>query len=77
MRKSNDKIAVVKCYCHAESGKAMLLSDDGDEGNAQWVPKSQIVKCDIGRDEEGEVRMKEWIAEKCGFHCDDIVDVIE
>jgi len=27
---------------HAETDKALLLSTDGDESGAEWVPKSQL-----------------------------------
>lgn len=75
-RQSDDAVVRLRMHCHAETGKAMLLSDDGEEGNAKWTPKSQIIKTDIGRDEEGWVTMKRWIADKNGFGYDE-AEVIE
>lgn len=53
-------------HCHAETTKAALLSTDGDEGNAVWVPKSQI-RGSVDRDKDSAVEIAEWIAEREGF----------
>lgn len=66
-RFSDDETVTVEVHCHAETPKAMLLSSDGVEGNAEWTPKSQIVDSSIGRGESGEVVMREWVAKKNGF----------
>lgn len=68
MRKSNDETVTLEFHCHAETPKALLLSIDGDEDNAKWAPKSQIVNWrDAERGSDVELEMKQWIAEKNGF----------
>ena len=32
----------ITCRLHAETDKAILISDDGNRAKAQWLPKSQI-----------------------------------
>jgi hypothetical protein len=32
----------LEMYIHAETPKAILVSEDGDEDSAVWLPKSQI-----------------------------------
>jgi hypothetical protein len=32
----------LEMYVHAETEKAILVSEDGEEDNAVWLPKSQI-----------------------------------
>lgn len=66
-RFSEDKTVIVGVHCHAETPKALLLSTDGDEDNAEWTPKSQIVRIGVKRGEDGDVELKEWIAQKNGF----------
>lgn len=63
----SDETVTLRMRCHAETGKAMLLSEDGEEGNAVWIPKSQIVRAEAGRDEDGEFEIKEWMAKKNGL----------
>lgn len=65
-RYSNDEYVDIDVHCHAETGKAALLSTDGEEGSAMWVPKSQMTKCP-GRDRNGVATMSEWIAKEKGF----------
>lgn len=67
MRESRDEMIELNVHCHAETGKAMLLSEDGEEGNAEWVPKSQMGKVDVSRDVDGVVEIKEWLVEKLGW----------
>jgi hypothetical protein len=67
MRKSDDKVVEVMLHVHAETQKAMLLSDDGEEGNAQWTPKSQIMQTGAERGKSGTFKLKEWIAKQNGF----------
>jgi hypothetical protein len=49
---------------HMQTGKALLLSVDGDEDAAVWLPKSQIDVTES--DEKGYlyVTMPEWLAKK-------------
>ena len=53
---------------HAETDKAVLVSDDDDEDHAKWIPKSQ---CEIEpiRGKPGYVIMTppSWLAEDKGF----------
>lgn len=46
---------------HAESAKAILVSDDGDKDHAVWIPLSQ---CEFERKQRGlvVVTMPEWLA---------------
>jgi len=67
MRESNDETVELSLQCHAETGKAMLLSDDGDEKNAIWIPKSQIVALPTETSGIGTYEIKEWIAKKNGM----------
>jgi hypothetical protein len=51
-------------HLHAETAKAVLLSDDGKEENAKWYPKSQV-KCPTNElNKVVEVEMPEWLAKK-------------
>lgn len=51
---------------HAETEKAFLFSDDGEEDNAKWCPKSQIEVLDKGRN-TFEVTLPTWLAKKNGW----------
>lgn len=46
---------------HAETEAAVLVSDDGEESNAVWLPKSQI---EIEKEKDGFylVTVPEWLA---------------
>ena len=46
---------------HTQTRKAILVSEDGDEDNAAWIPLSQ---CEIVRlsEEVVEITMPEWLA---------------
>ena len=46
---------------HAETDRAIRVSDDGEDRNAVWLPKSQI---EIGELKAGyvEVTLPEWLA---------------
>jgi hypothetical protein len=63
----NDETVEVELHVHAVTMKAMLLSPDGVERNAEWTPKSQIVSGKAERDKVGTFELKEWIAKKNGF----------
>ena len=38
----NSDLVDILCHQHAESKLAILVSDDGNEKNAVWIPKSQV-----------------------------------
>jgi hypothetical protein len=51
---------------HAETAKAILVSDDGDKAKAIWLPLSQ---CEIERKGDGIVivTLPEWLAIQRGL----------
>ena len=51
---------------HAETERAILASQDGDEGNAVWLPLAQI---EIGRRRGhfADVSIPQWLAENEGW----------
>jgi hypothetical protein len=68
MHKSEDETVILELECHAATSKAVLLSDDGEEDNAVWIPKSQIVSGGHReKGESGEFEIKEWIAVQKGL----------
>lgn len=52
---------------HRETEKAILISDDGDEKNAKWVPLSQIEITNRKANGIAEIIMPEWLAKDKGF----------
>lgn len=66
-RPSNeDDYVDVDVHCHARTRKAALLSIDGQEGNATWIPLSQMNDVPE-RDKDGVAVIKRWIAEREGM----------
>ena len=62
---SNDLIEI-EMQMHSHTQKAILVSDDGDDDSAVWLPVSQIQT----RDKGGArmiVTMPEWLAMKEGL----------
>jgi len=59
-------------FVHAETGKALLVSDNEDEGDAVWLPKSQITE-DRDRSASSKkpnvraIVIPEWLALKHEF----------
>ena len=50
---------------HAETEKAVLVSDDGDKAKAVWLPKSQ---CEIEPcDEYFKLTLPQWLARDRGL----------
>lgn len=51
---------------HAETERGILTSQDGDEGNAVWLPLAQI---EVGRrrGKVADVSIPQWLAEKVGW----------
>lgn len=58
MRKSD--LIEVAVQLHHETGKAWLVSDDGERDNAVWIPKSQAEIEPKGK--HHELTMPEWLA---------------
>lgn len=42
MPRSEPEVIDITVVWHAETDKAILVSDDGEKDGAQWLPKSQI-----------------------------------
>lgn len=55
----------IEVTIHAETDLAILVSDDGDKGNAVWLPKSQIEIEKSGK--TYVVTMPEWLADDKGL----------
>jgi len=55
----NDKVELT-LHLHHETEKAILVSDDGDEKHAVWLPKSQVT----WEDQNGGILVEcpEWLA---------------
>lgn len=52
---------------HAETAFAVLVSDDGENDNAVWLPKSQI-EIDMAEDRGiATVTLPEWLAKDKGL----------
>jgi hypothetical protein len=64
MRSDLIDITVTK---HAETGKAVLVSDDGEEKNAKWLPLSQVEIEPKRGTPFFVVTLPEWLATQKGF----------
>lgn len=51
-------------HVHAETKAAVLASDDGEEANAVWLPKSQIEMEPLRDKRFYEITMPTWLAAK-------------
>jgi hypothetical protein len=62
----NSDLVDLTVQVHAETEKAIFVSDDGDSDSAVWLPKSQI---EIERKKGNivEVTLPEWLAEEKGL----------
>ena len=63
---SNSDLIEIEMQMHSHTQKAILVSDDGNDDNAVWLPVSQIQT----RDKGGArmiVTMPEWLAMKEGL----------
>jgi hypothetical protein len=58
------EIVTLSMHLHALTPKAALLSDDGKEKNAKWLPLSQIELDTSVLDKVVEVQIPEWLAMK-------------
>lgn len=66
MQKSD--IVDLSLHRHAETEKAILVSDDGDKKKAVWLPKSQIeIDLDASKGNEIVVACPEWLAKNKGL----------
>jgi hypothetical protein len=57
----------IKCEVHAENDMALLVSDDGEEDNARWLPKSQIEWVHNNKNGLTTITMPRWLAEREWF----------
>jgi hypothetical protein len=62
----------VTVQMHAETDKAVLVSDDGDKNKAVWIPKSQIeIAFHPSMKERGNgaatITLPEWLAKDKGL----------
>jgi hypothetical protein len=67
---ADDETAELTLKQHHSTDKAYLLSDSGDEKDAKWVPKSQVVgEPEVKNAKKGvfEFTIKTWIAKKNGW----------
>lgn len=60
---SDQPLVDVTMHVHTETAAAVLASDDGEEGNAVWLPKSQIEMEPLGKNTY-EITMPAWLAGK-------------
>ena len=62
----SDRLFDITLHLHAETEKAVLVSETGDSKDAIWVPKSQ---CEIEHKKGNvvEVTLPEWLATEKGF----------
>ena len=63
---SNSELIEIEMQMHSSTQKAILVSDDGNDDNAVWLPLSQIQT----RQKGGArmiVTMPEWLATKEGL----------
>lgn len=54
-------------HVHAETQLAILVSDDGDEKGAVWLPRSKIEIVRELDDKTLEVEVPDWLAEAKGL----------
>ena len=61
-RMGSSDLIDVRVFVHAETVKAVLVSEDGDHENSVWLPKSQV---EIENDLHGRtatITLPEWLA---------------
>ena len=63
---ADQRIIDIECFKHAETDKAILISDNGDEEHAVWLPKSQI-EIEGDQDDILTVTLPEWLAMEKGL----------
>ena len=57
----------VACCQHAETDRAILVSETADKKDARWLPKSQIEIENDGHNNFITVIMPEWLARDKGL----------
>lgn len=60
-------IVDIACCRHAETAKAILVSDDDNRDNAVWLPKSQVEIENDGHANFVTVTLPEWLAVEKGL----------
>jgi hypothetical protein len=58
---TNSDLIDIQMYRHAQTEKAILVSDDGEEESAVWLPLSQVEIEEKGGNEL-VITMPEWLA---------------
>lgn len=66
MTEGKSDLIDIMMQLHAETAKAVLVSDDGDKDKAIWLPLSQI---EVEHQSKGVVlvTLPEWLAEQKGL----------
>jgi hypothetical protein len=69
---SDPRLVDVRLVQHHQTQKAWLVSQTGDDDDADWLPMSQAERYDTTAEPEGgltsyEFAMPEWLARKKGF----------
>lgn len=66
MTEGKSDLIDITMQLHAETAKAILVSDDGDKDKAVWLPLSQV---EIERKAKGivVVTLPQWLAEQRGL----------
>lgn len=63
---SNDELVDLTMHLHHKTEKAILVSDDGDEKRAVWLPLSQI-EVETLKGNAVEVTCPVWLAKNKGL----------
>lgn len=69
-KERDDDWAPLELHYHgnSDSGKAMLVSENGDRKKGKWVPLSQCKDVAVSPDEKSvSFELKKWLAEKEGL----------
>ena len=62
-RRRDVKLVDLDLHLHAETDKAILVSENGDDKAAVWLPKSQVEYEDDKRG-GAQVTLPEWLAKE-------------
>ena len=61
-----EKLIDITMQLHHETQRAVLVSDDGDESKAKWLPKS-LIEIQPLKDGMVEITLPEWKAKMEGL----------
>jgi len=61
------EVVDLELHLHAETDKAIRVSENGDEDKGVWLPKSQIEYDDNTRSGYCEVTLPRWLARQHGL----------